>query len=242
MNIIKKIWLFLHKRYVNSKSHVFVSYILEKLKFEGFHISYSQFGEDLIMENYLRDIKNGFFVDVGCNRPIEGNNTFKFYLKGWSGINIDGNQKMIDAFNSVRAKDINLCEIVSNKVEKTKFFISNDDRVSSLSNDFIDEMDKSRSYDDGSWVMPKTLEEILDNHLPKGKEITVLNVDVEGHDMEVIKSNNFEKYSPLMICIEDHNFNVSTITKNEICIFLQAQGYEIAGFSKPNIFFRKSTV
>ena len=87
-----------------------------------------------------------------------------------------------------------------------------------------------------------TLEEILDNHLPKGKEITLLNVDVEGHDMEVIKSNNFEKYSPLMICIEDHNFNVSTITKNEICIFLQAQGYEIAGFSKPNIFFRKSTV
>jgi len=102
-------------------------------------------------------------------------------------------------------------------------------------------MDNSRSYDEGSWVTPKTLEEILDKYLPKGKEITILNVDVEGHDMEVLKSNNFEKYSPLMICVEDHHFSISTIPKNEICIFLEANGYQIAGYSKPNIFFIKST-
>ena len=47
-----------------------------------------------------------------------------------------------------------------------------------------------------------TLEDILDNYLPKNQEINFLTIDVEGLDFDVLKSNNFEKYKPKMILIE----------------------------------------
>jgi len=236
----KKIWRFLLKRYKNSKFQVAISRFLETLKFEGFYISYSQFGEDLIIENFLRNFKNGFYVDIGCNRPIEGNNTFKFYLKGWRGINIDGNPKMIASFNKIRKKDINLCEIVSCNKNETEFFISNDDRVSSLKSSFIDSNDKTRFHEKTERVYPKSLEEILDKHLPENKEITLMNIDVEGHDLEVLISNNFNKHNPILICIEDHDFRTSEINENKICEFILPKGYFLAGYSKPNLFFIKN--
>ena len=81
MFFLKKIWRLFLKIYENSRLHVFVSRCLQAIEFDGFVLTYSQFGEDMILMNFFRDQKSGYYVDVGANRPIQGSNTFKLYLK-----------------------------------------------------------------------------------------------------------------------------------------------------------------
>ena len=49
-------------------------------------ISYSQEGEDLVVDRLLNGKRNGFYVEVGCHHPYRYSNTFMFYKKGWRGI------------------------------------------------------------------------------------------------------------------------------------------------------------
>ena len=76
-------------------------------------LSYSQNGEDIVLSYLFHDVRDGFYIDVGCNHPVIGNNTFNFYLAGWRSINIDGNQKLIDLYCKDRPGDISLCKLVS---------------------------------------------------------------------------------------------------------------------------------
>ena len=71
-------------------------------------VSLSQFSEDLIIDIILKNAKRkkGVFIDVGCNHPIEYNNTYLFYLRGRKCINIDGNIDLISLYDRFRSKDI----------------------------------------------------------------------------------------------------------------------------------------
>ena len=84
--------------------------------------SYSMFGEDLIVEKFFKNKNKGFYVDVGCYHPIDGNNTFLLFKKGWSGINIDLNKISIDLFDRARKNDNNLNIAISNKSQKIKYY------------------------------------------------------------------------------------------------------------------------
>lgn len=234
----KIIWRRFLKVYQNSRAHLFVSRILHVLEFEGFIITYSQFGEDMILEDHFRSQKKGFYLDIGCNRPIQGSNTFRLYLKGWNGINVDGNERLINDFKKVRKRDINLCEIVSNNDTPVSFFLSDDDRVSTISGEFKEWIKEHRSYSKEITVKPKSVKLILDSYLPTGQKIDLMNIDVEGHDYEVLCSNDFDKYRPRVICIEDHNFSFSSFSDSKICSYLMERNYVVIGYAYPNLFFK----
>ena len=71
-------------------------------------------GEDLIIQNYLKNINNGFYVDAGCYHPLHLSNTYLLHKRNWSGINIDISQFSIDLFNFLRPNDLNIYSAVSN--------------------------------------------------------------------------------------------------------------------------------
>ena len=77
--------------------------------------SYSMHGEDIFISDILKHKYEGFYVDVGCYHPFEGNNTYLLYKKNWRGINIDVNPFSIELFNEARNKDININLAVSDK-------------------------------------------------------------------------------------------------------------------------------
>ena len=86
--------------------------------------NYSQFNEDLFIDNFFKNIKFGNFLDIGCFHPIRYNNTYLLYKKGWRGTNIDLNQTSIDMFNIVRNQDTNICAAISDKKKKLKIFFT----------------------------------------------------------------------------------------------------------------------
>ena len=82
--------------------------------------SYSFNNVDLVIDYLLKDIKNGIYLDVGCNHPIKYNNTYLLHKRGWSGINIHMDNSSIKLFNKYRKKDHNVVDVVSDKEEVKK--------------------------------------------------------------------------------------------------------------------------
>lgn len=70
-------------------------------------VSFSQYGEDAILW-HLKPQRRGFYIDVGAYHPRFLSNTYKLYLKGWSGITIEPNPDVADLFRRVRPRDLHL--------------------------------------------------------------------------------------------------------------------------------------
>src|SRR5437879_30132 len=90
-------------------------------------VSYSRSGEDLLLDEILNYKMKGVYVDVGAYHPVQYSNTFKFYLRGWTGINIDPNKEAIDLFNDVRPKDINLNLAISKEAGTYTYYMHDAD-------------------------------------------------------------------------------------------------------------------
>ena len=80
------------------------------------------FGEDKFISNYFKNKPNGFYIDVGCYHPLDGNNTHLLHKKGWNGINFDINFYSIKLFDFLRDKDVNINSGISCKKEKLTMY------------------------------------------------------------------------------------------------------------------------
>jgi len=163
--------------------------------FQG-DISFSQCGEDLTVVNLLSHLGHGgpiHYIDVGCFHPIKYSNTFYHYLRGGSGLVIDMNEGYKQEFQRLRPRDKFVSALVSNL--KNELFI----RCNNMPNDRIVVGANKQS---GKSMRPKTLAEILDEHWPEKQRISFLDIDCEGHELQILKSNNWDKYRPKIIVVE----------------------------------------
>lgn len=205
--------------------------ILNTLSFNRFKFvnnSYSQEGEDLFLSRYFKNRKTGFFIDVGAHHPKKFSNTFMLYKRGWHGVNIDAMPDSMRSFNSVRKRDINLEIGVSKSAGELKYFSFNASAVNTFSEDEAKEKIDKKGYILKEIFKIKTfpLVEILDIHVPKNQIIDFMSIDVEGLDMEVIETNNWEKYRPKLVLIEDlASKSIQDLLKSELNAKMKTLGY-----------------
>ena len=185
--------------------------------------SYSFGGCDLLIDYFFKFKTTGFYLDVGCQHPISNNNTYKFYKKGWRGINIDLDEKNIRLFNLERPKDINICKCVSSDIsEKNLFFFHSGSPINSL--------EKKTVSNKKNYVIQKiktfTLDSILANY--NFDSIDYFNLDVEGHELDVLKSFNIKRYKPKVISVEfiDYQMDKLEFKNNDINRVLQSEIYK----------------
>jgi FkbM family methyltransferase len=198
--------------------------------FDGYALkSYSQEGEDMILRRLFEKQQTGFYVDVGAHHPKRFSNTYFFYKQGWSGINIDAMPDSMKPFEKIRPRDINIEKPVSDKKQVLTYYVFNEPALNGFSKELSDKRDGVGNYfiKFTKDIETSTLEEILDENLPKNQEIDFLSIDVEGLDFMILKSNNFEKYKPRVILIEILGSSLSDIENNEISLFLKEFNYSI---------------
>lgn len=207
--------------------HKMAAGILSKIKFA--RIGYSQEGEDIVVDRFLNFPKNGFFVDVGAHHPIYLSNTYRFYLRGWHGINIDAMPGSMEVFNRIRPLDINLETPVSDKEETLTYYIFNEPALNTFSAEEANRKNGSGIYRIVRTEQLKTspLGKILDKHLVTDQRIDFLSIDVEGMDLKVLVSNNWEKYRPTLVLIESLNSDcdISEVSTDPVNIFMKQTGY-----------------
>ena len=208
-NLKKKIHIF-HNIYLKHKHFI-------KKK------TYSMDGEDIFIVEYFRKKNNGFYIDVGCYHPIHRNNTYLLHKKGWSGINIDIHQFSIDLFNYLRPDDVNLNCAISNKNEVTEMFYQKE--LSQIST--IEKQQAKIAFQGNikkSKIQSLTLDALLEKIDFTDKKLDLLDIDVEGADLKVLKGFNIEKFKPELICVE---INEKDIKNSEIYKYLSNFSYEL---------------
>ena len=185
-------------------------------------------GEDLIISDLTKNIKNGFYVDAGCYHPLHLSNTYLLYKRSWNGINIDISEFSIKLFNYLRPNDVNINSAVSNTEKEISFYYQKKlSQLSTIKKAISNERMQGNIKE--KKIKSLKLNSILNQSKFKNRQIDFLNIDVEGADFEVLKSLDFTIYEPKIICIEIMEKN---IFESEIYNFLRDINYKKIWSSK----------
>ncbi|MBN2378069.1 MAG: FkbM family methyltransferase [Sedimentisphaerales bacterium] len=208
---------FMIKQMVRVKNSYFDGYALK---------SYSQDGEDMILQRFYGHKSKGLYVDIGAHHPMRFSNTYVFYKKGWSGINIDAMPGSMKIFKKFRKRDLNLEVPVSNSSQEMTYYIFNETALNTFSKELSE-----KAVDEGKYVIvdtvkmrPRSLSDLLDEHL-EGQKIDFLDIDVEGLDYEVLLSNNWIKYRPTIVLIEQLATTLDALVNNKVSQFMKEKSY-----------------
>ncbi len=213
-----RLQLFIQFSWINFYFYALYSFVISKT--QDF---YSQTGEDELLHKYLSEA-NGSFVDVGAGQPVRGSNTYYFYKKGWSGTLIDPVNFNFRLTKLFRRRDKFIQSIVSSENTALKFYEFYPAEYSTIEKNvaksLVDRGIKLRSEID---LKPITLASL--NLSCEPIDATLLSIDVEGHDLEVLKSNNWLDFKPRVICVEE-NIAGNKQLDSKIANYLIAYGYK----------------
>lgn len=214
-----------------------------KYYFDGFSVkSYSQEGEDMILRRFFEKKMNqgGFYIDVGAHHPFRFSNTYFFYKKGWSGINIDATPGAMELFSKRRSRDLNLEYAISDSITTLPYHIYTEPALNTFSEKLANARNDKHRLLQKIMIKTSPLSYILDEHLVDNTKIDFMSIDVEGFDFQVINSNDWDKYRPTVILIESLGFELKN-TETDIYCFLTNLKYQL--FAKTiNTLFFKSTI
>ena len=193
-------------------------------------IFYSNWGIDMMADEFFKKKEKGVYIDIGCHQPILNNNTYRLYKRGWTGINVDLDYNTIDMFNFFRKKDLNIQAGVSNTVEEKKlYFFHNRSAINTLSESAGLKAKEVRT------IQTTTLNKIIENSRFKDMEIDYISIDVEGHELSVLEGLNFKKYRPKLVILElidpsikeFHEQKLQNVLNSSINKFMENEDYKL---------------
>ena len=190
--------------------------------------SYAQEGEDLLLLRMFSDTRSGVYVDVGAHHPFRFSNTQLLHERGWRGINIDARPGSMENFRRFRPLDANLEIGISGARIRLVYHVFAEPAL----NTFDAELARVRLSQGWKQVCTQTIDcyplaEILAREVPKlgTRSIDLLSVDVEGLDLEVLRSNDWQRFRPRAIVAEILGTDVASMSDSEVTRFLGSVGY-----------------
>jgi FkbM family methyltransferase len=202
---------------------------LENRLFDGYCVrSYAQEGEDLVLKRLFANSPRGLYVDVGAHHPVRFSNTYLLYRRGWRGMNIDAMPGSMRAFKSMRPRDINVEAAVSDTVADLVYHAFDEPAF----NGFSAKLSQQRVAEGATLLSTKTiktttLRELLARFLPGSQDIDLLSVDVEGHDLQVLRSMDWRRYHPKAVVVELCQFTVEGALGHPVHHYLSGLGYRL---------------
>lgn len=220
-------------------------FLISILDYFQYKKSYAQDGEDVVLSAFFDDKKRyrGFYVDVGAHHPVRFSNTWMFYRRGWRGINIDPTPGSMRPFRFFRRRDTSLEIGISSKPTQMTFYCFNEPALNTFDETLAKQRNSGNPYRIIKTVAVRVepLGKVLDEHLPPGQKIDFLTIDVEGLDLEVLKSNDWMRHRPEFVLVEDPGFRPGEPAKSAVFIFLKNQNYEmVASLKRTTIYQRRN--
>jgi len=218
MNVLKKL---IPSKFKSKLKQLRIDY------FDGYSTkSYSQEGEDMILQNIFYTCDKGFYVDVGAHHPKRFSNTYHFYKRGWRGINIDARPGSMEDFKRVRPRDINIEAAIAGERKELIYYMFDEPALNTFDKE-LSNSDYRRTFQKigEKSIVTQRLDELLSQYLPEGMKINFMTIDVEGLDLEVIESNDWQKFRPEYLLVECVQTSLDDIKQDKVYEFMMHNNY-----------------
>lgn len=180
-------------------------------------VSYSQFGEDAILNTIFRKQNKGFYVDVGAYHPTHFSNTYALYKRGWSGVVIDPNSMFKPLFSILRPRDKFVSAAIGEGIG----------HYYEYSNPLYNSLDRDVSNDRVRLQKKTEISLVPLREIVKAESIDVLSIDAEGYDLTVLKTHDWT-VRPTIIVIEG----------DEPSAYMKEKGYSLIASTGPSRMWR----
>ena len=207
---------------------------------KGVHASFAQCGEDLILMWWMNalNVTTPTYLDIGAWEPIESSNTYRMYRGGGRGVLVEPNPSLADKIRATRPRDT-LLSVGVGLTDSTEadYFMFNDSQLNTFDRGQVERVLKEpRVQLEKTLKIPlMSINRVIAEHLG-GKAPDLLSIDIEGLDLACLKTVDWVKYRPKVVCAE----TLITLTKShnpETSLFMEGVGYAIRGMTYANTFY-----
>lgn len=208
--------------------------MLQKIKnafYRKFKTSFAKSGMDLQLYQMFKQKSYGFYVDVGSHHPILTSNTFFFYLRKWEGICIDPNPEFVKLYKEKRPNDTFLNIGISNSSEHEMNYYKLKSELSernSFSKEYIETNNLTDYVREIIPIKIKPLSKVLSEINIPDTGIDFLTVDCEGLDLEVLMSNDWNRFRPKIVITETYDFLKEDLY-SPLVKYMESLGYILTG-------------
>lgn len=209
--------------------------------------SYSQTGEDVIVDYLFNSLKifHPTYLEIGTNQPKICNNTYWFYKKGCKGLCIEPDIEMVRIIEQQRPGDtiLNIGVGITDQTNAEFYlFPGLMNGWSTFSREEADIRKKNTGTDYRILSVPlKNINTIMRDYF--NPHPNFISLDVEGLDLEILQSIDFEKFKPEVICVETITFGYLNNTEKKITAindYMYSRGYFVYADTHINTIFCRS--
>ncbi len=225
--------------------------LVNKIILPHSQLTYAQSGEDLILASlfYKLSIDKPSYLDIGANHPAYISNTYYFYLRGSRGVCIEPNPFLNKKIKKLRRKDtvLNVGVGVNGQSEADFYlFPKNAHGLSTFSKEEAEYWKNTGMKKVGKIEFEKIIKvALIDiNTVVKKycKKIPdFISLDVEGLDMAILQSFDFNLLAPKVFIVETLKYDndQEEYKNNEIIDFMKEKGYQEYADTHVNTIFIK---
>lgn len=193
--------------------------------------SYAQSGEDILAHTVLCKhlrIDQPCYVDLGAHDPVRLSNTYLFYTLGANGLLIEPDPDCVRRLCRKRRRDRVLAAGVSvDDASTAAFYRLNQPTLNTFSLEDAEDACRQGPYHivERIHVPVLPIDEAIDEHL--GRRPNFLSIDAEGMDLAILKTYDFGRHAPELICVESAEFCENNLgqPRRDIFEFLDHAGY-----------------
>jgi len=195
------------------------------------YATYSQTGEDRIVSYLFNSLhmQKPTYLDIGANEPVISNNSFLFYDRGSRGVCIEPDPHMYQRIKAKRPKDVVLNVGIGTEEAAAADFYLFPGKLNGWST-FSPEEARIREAESGLKpqvisIPLKNINDIMATYFKPWPNF--ISLDVEGLDLDILRSMDFDRFKPEVICVETISFSITNTEEklHEISDFMHNKGY-----------------
>ena len=208
--------------------------------------SYSQAGEAAVLRFLFADkqMQKIAYLDLGTNAPDFGNNTYLFYRSGSRGVCVEADKTLIPTIEKIRPGDKILNVGISTTGQSVADFYIFD--VKGIST--FDRAEADKRAASGKYKLTETVKvNLVDiNTMIRtnfDRYPDLLSIDIEGLDLAVLRSLDFETYPIPVVCAETCSYSENHVRPKNVGIaeLMRSKGYEVYADTYINTIFVRRT-
>ena len=187
--------------------------------------SYSQFGEDKVLRSLLPE-PIGNYLDIGAGDPVRFSNTYLFYSEGWRGTLVEPIPSLAEKARGTRKRDVVVNAAIGldgSSETQLKFFQFVTTELSTLDSERANYLERNGHELMKEFAVDVVAVSTITPDIDPGEPF-FLSVDVEGLDFDVLKSIEWERFVPRVVCVEDPE---RLQGKTQISDLMEEKGYKL---------------